>query len=229
MLAKWHEMALGRILLRRFGQWPSPASNHYGEYLSWAEEFVIPQLQYFYDPYEGHPWEKNEVPEGVYTVDRVDYNRPWVKDKNKVLFPVGEIEEQMLENEDGTLKGSIEIATQIMEASLGSEKVWLESVNVPNNGTIPNLPDELVVEVPAYCNNSGIEPVQMEDMPEPIAAIIRLHASIHKLIVEAYDEQSKDKLLQAILIEPNVNSYRNAVEMCNEMLKLQEDVLPPLH
>jgi alpha-galactosidase len=32
--------------------------------------------------------------------------------------------------------------------------------------------------------------------------------------------------LQAILIEPTVNSYRNAVDMCNEMLELQKDVLP---
>ncbi len=229
MLAKWHELALGRILLRRFGQWPSPASNHYGEYLRWAEEFVIPQLQFFYDPYEGHPWDNDEIPEGVYTIDRVDYQRPWIKDKNKILFPVGEMEEQVLENEDGSLKSSIEIATLIMEASLSDEKIWLEAVNVPNNGAIPNLPDELVVEVPAHCNKSGIQPVQMEAMPEAIAAIIRLHASIHKLIVEAYDEQSKDKLLQAILIEPNVNSYRNAVEMCNEMLKLQQEVLPPIN
>jgi alpha-galactosidase len=68
----------------------------------------------------------------------------------------------------------------------------------------------------------------MEPMPEAIVATIRLHASIHKLLVEAYAEKSKDKLLQAILIEPNVNSYRNAIDMCNEMLELQKDVLPIL-
>ena len=69
----------------------------------------------------------------------------------------------------------------------------------------------------------------MEPIPEGIAATIRLHASIHMLLAEAYNEQSKDKLLQAILIEPNVNSYRNAVDMLNEMLALQKDVLPPLN
>ena len=101
-LAQWHELALGRILFRRFGQWPSPASNHYGEYIRWAEEFVIPQLQFFYDPYDGHPWENNQIPEGVYTVDRVDYNRPWEKDWSKKLLPVGSTEEIVLENEDGS-------------------------------------------------------------------------------------------------------------------------------
>lgn len=51
----WHEFALGRILFRRFGLWPSPASNHYGEYIRWASEFVASELQFFYDPADGHP------------------------------------------------------------------------------------------------------------------------------------------------------------------------------
>ena len=228
-LAKWHELALGRILFRRFGQWPSPASNHYGEYIRWAEEFVIPQLQFFYDPAEGHPWENNQVPEGVYTVDRVDYEREWTKDWSKKLLPVGSTEEIQLENADGSFKGSGEIATLIMESVVSDKKQWLEAVNVPNNGAIPNLPSDLVVELPAYCDASGIQPVSMEPIPEAIAATIRLHASIHQLLVEAYHEQSKDKLLQAILIEPTVNSYRNAIDMCNEMLTLQKEVLPPLN
>ncbi len=228
-LAKWHELALGRILFRRFGQWPSPASNHYGEYLRWAEEFVIPQLQFFYDPYDGHPWESQQVPEGVYTVDRVDYEREWNKDWSKTLLPVGSTEEIQLENEDGSFKSSGEIATLIMESISSNKRQWLEAVNVPNKGAIPNLPDNLVVEVPAYCDAQGIQPITMEPIPEGIAATIRLHASIHQLLVEAYAEKSKDKLLQAILIEPTVNSYRNAIDMCNEMLHLQKDVLPELN
>ncbi|WP_420399656.1 hypothetical protein [Flagellimonas sp.] len=228
-LAQWHEIALGRILFRRFGQWPSPASNHYGEYLRWAEEFVIPQLQFFYDPAEGHPWENNQIPEGVYTVDRVDYEREWAKDWDKKLLPVGSTEEIQLENEDGSFKSSGEIATLIMESIISDKKQWLEAVNMPNKGAIPNLPDELVVEAPAYADASGIKLVSMEPIPEGIAATIRLHASIHQLLVEAYQEKSKDKLLQAILLEPTVNSYRNAVDMCNEMLELQKEVLPEIN
>jgi len=90
------------------------------------------------------------------------------------------------------------------------------------------LPDDLVVEVPAYADQDGIKAVQMEAMPEVIASIIRQHASIHQLITEAYAEQSKDKLIQAILIEPTVDSYRNAIQMTEEMLSLQKDVLPNL-
>jgi len=104
----------------------------------------------------------------------------------------------------------------------------LDAINVPNNGSIPNLPDDMVVEVPGIADANGVRAVQMEPLPEAIAAMLRLQGSIHKLIVEAYAEGSKDKLLQAILLEPTVDSYHRAVAMVEEMLELQKDLLPSL-
>jgi alpha-galactosidase len=101
-------------------------------------------------------------------------------------------------------------------------------VNVPNRGAIPNLPDDLVVEVPARADGGGLHPVQMAPLPEAIAALIRTQASIHQLTVEAYAEGSKDKLLQAVLLEPTVDSYRRAVDMVDEFLSLQKALLPEM-
>ena len=39
---------------------------------------------------------------------------------------------------------------------------------------------------------------------------------------------SRNKLLQAVLLEPTAHSYRSAVNLVNEMCDLQRDVLPPL-
>lgn len=58
--------------------------------------------------------------------------------------------------------------------------------------------------------------------------MIRLQASIHHLLVEAFAERSIDKLLQAVLLDPTVDSYRNAVQMVDEMLELQRDILPEI-
>jgi alpha-galactosidase/6-phospho-beta-glucosidase family protein len=44
--------------------------------------------------------------------------------------------------------------------------------------------------------------------------------------VEAYVERSRNKLLQAILLDPTVKSYRGAVAMMNELIRLQPDLLP---
>ena len=58
--------------------------------------------------------------------------------------------------------------------------------------------------------------------------MLRMQGSIQKLLVEAYAEGSRNKLLQALLLDPTVHSYRNAVALINEMCELQKDILPVL-
>ena len=216
-LAHWHEFGLGRVLLRRFGLWPSPATNHYGEYIRWAEEFMASELQYYYDPAQGHPWETGKIPDFVYTIDKVDTARPWHRP-----------EAQPRKLEEMPLRASGELAAPIMEALSCGVQRELAAINVPNQGYIPELPEGLVVEVPALADAQGLHPCQMEALPEAIAALIRVQASIHKLLVEAFAERSKAKLLQALLLDPMVDSYRRAVALLEEMLRLQRDILPPL-
>lgn len=216
-LSDWHEIGLGRVLFRRFGWWPSPAANHYGEYIRWADEFVCSELQYFYDPADGHPWQTGRIPEFVYSLTGDPTRRPWKPEPP-----------QPWRLEDAPLQPSGELAALIMESIACDIRHDLPAVNVPNRGAIPNLPAETVVEVPAVGDARGIHPLRLEPLPEAISAMLRLQASIHQLLVEAFAERSKDKLLQAVLLDPTVDSYRNAVQMLDEMLELQQDVLPNL-
>lgn len=216
-LSDWHEMGMARILFRRFGLWPSPAPNHYGEYIRWADEFVASELQYFYDPADGHPWETGAVPEFVYSLTGNPSDRPWRP-----------TEQTAPDLREAPLQQSGELGVPIIEAlacGLGRD---LAAVNVPNRGAIPNLPDDMVVEVPAVADADGLHACQVEPLPEAIAAMLRLQGSIHKLIVEAFAERSRDKLIQAVLLDPTVDSYRRAIQMVDEMCHLQADILPPL-
>lgn len=217
-VSDWHEIGLSRILFRRFGLWPSPSANHIGEYLSWADDYVPAQLQYFADPGDGSPWaEGTETPEWFYHIGLADTHRPFGAPR-----PTMPLEEQPLE-------ASEELAIPIIEwVACGVERP-LPAVNIPNRGAIPGLPDEMVVEVPAVVENGALVPLQMEPLPEGIFAMVRLQGSIHKLLVEAYVEQSKAKLLQAILLDPVVDNHNRAVAMLDEFLELQKDALPPLH
>ena len=217
-LANWHEIGLARILLRRFGLYPSPASNHFGEYIGWAYEFCANELDWFYDPADGPSWQAGKVPEYMSVQDAYGTERPFRKQEQKI---------QPLEKQ--ALEPSGELAIPIIESIACGEHRRLDAINVPNRGFIPNLPDDMVVEVPATSDSMGLHPKRMQPLPEPIAAMIRLQGSINKLLVEAFAEESKSKLLQAVLLEPTVTSYRGAVEMVDEMLALQRDVLPPIH
>lgn len=214
-LHDWHEIGLGRILLRRFGLWPSPGANHYGEYIRWADEFYCSELQFYSDPAEGYPWQGGEQPEWLYSLS----SNPTARPPRKEAAPPERLE-------DAPLRPSGELAAPIMEALACGVARRLEAVNVPNRGTIPNLPDDMVVEAPADADREGLHPVAMQPLPEAIAAMLRLQGSIHQILVEAFAEGSKEKLLQAVLLEPTVDSYRRAVEFVDEMLRLQEDVLP---
>ena len=216
-LSDWHEIGMARVLFRRFGLWPSPAANHYGEYIRWADEFVASELQYFYDPADGHPWQTGVVPEFVYSLSGDKTSRPWRHPEPKPsVF------------EDAALRPSGELAIPIIEALACGLPRDLPAINVPNRGAIPNLPADMVVEIPATGDGDGIHPVQMDPLPEAIAALLRTQASIHQLLVEAFAEHSKDKLMQAMLLDPTVDSYRRAVECVDEMIALQAGLLPEL-
>ena len=90
------------------------------------------------------------------------------------------------------------------------------------------MDDDIVVEVPAIADKNGVRSQQMEPLPEAITAMLRMQGSIQKLLVDAYAEGSRRKLLQTMLLDPVVHSYRNAVALINEVCELQKDVLPTM-
>ncbi|HPO16972.1 MAG TPA: alpha-galactosidase [Candidatus Hydrogenedentes bacterium] len=217
-LHDWHELALARILFRRFGLWPSPAPNHYGEYIHWANEFYCGELEFFYDPVNGHPWQSGEAPEFVYSLSEHPTKRPWIKPAPALT-----------RFDKAPLKPSGELAVPIMEGVACGMRQELPAINIQNRGIVPNLPERMVVEVPAIADDKELHPVPMPPLPEGIAAMIRLQGSIHQLLVEAYAEQSKEKLIQAFLLDPTCYSYRRAIECIDEMIALQQGLLPALH
>ncbi|MBN9182942.1 MAG: hypothetical protein J0I66_08090, partial [Microbacterium sp.] len=221
-VSDWHEIGLSRILFRRFGLWPSPSANHIGEYISWADDYVPAQLQYFHDPADGSPWRAGaETPEWYYEIRFADTDRPFTAPN-----PASTLEASL---EDVPVESSEELAIPIIEwVACGVERD-LPAVNIPNRGAIPGLPDDMVVEVRAKVVDGALVPVQMEPLPTGILAMVQLQGAIHRLLVEAYVEQSKAKLLQAILLDPIVDNHNRAVAMLDEFLTLQADALPPLH
>jgi alpha-galactosidase len=63
-------------------------------------------------------------------------------------------------------------------------------------------------------------------LPEGPATFIRTQISIQRTITQAYETHSRNLLLQALLLDPVVNSIVEAEKLLNEMLDLQRDYLP---
>ena len=216
LLYDWHELGLSRIVFRRFGLWPSPGANHIGEYIGWADEFVASNLQYFYDPANGHPWTGQPIPDFVYHIGQVPTARPMLRPEPKPHSNAIE----------GELHCSGEVAIPFIEGMACGQVRPLDAVNVANHGYMPGIDQGTVVEVPAVANRGELQIAPLPRLPEPILAMLRTQGSIRKIGVEAYQEQSKHKLLQAVLLEPTITSYRNAVAMVDTLLGLQKGILP---
>lgn len=86
-------------------------------------------------------------------------------------------------------------------------------LSVLNQGCIPFLTDEDVVEVTCNVSKNGIEPVKQETIPEMCELYIRLIKRYERLTVEAVREHSEDKAVEALMIHPLINSYSLAKKL----------------
>ena len=99
------------------------------------------------------------------------------------------------------------------------------AVNIPNDGLIDNLPHDLVVEVPAIVDKAGVHGVRLGALPAGIAGLLRNQVAVHNLTVEAVFSGSRQVALQALLVDPVVDSVNAAEKALDAILNLQQPYL----
>lgn len=224
-LAHWDEYGLTRMMLRTYGLWSYPGTNHIGEYIAWSDEFLASaKIQFFFDPAAEHPWETKVAPEFVYSFSGNPTARELFPEEKKFVGDPGFIQSFDVDNEGYTY--SSECGIPIAEAVFFDIPTDFDALNLLNKGYAPNLPENMAIEIPAMVDGRGIHPKQTDLLPTAIASMISTQGSIHQLVIEAYVEKSRNKLLQAVLLDPTVSTYNNAVAMINEMCERQKEILP---
>lgn len=224
-LTDWDELAFSRILLRTFGLWPYPGTNHSGEYVRWSSEFMAcTPMQYFYDPVAEDPWRSRRTPSFIYDLSGQPTATPlFGAPQEEQIYP-----HDPRDDAGDAVQPSGEEGIHILDALAGGGRRAIATVNVPNRGAIAGLPDDLVVEAPAIADVDGLRLQPVGALPTGITAMLQVQGSINRLLVEAYAERSRRKLLQAVLIDPTVSTYANAVAMIDEMFELQRELLPEM-
>ena len=86
-------------------------------------------------------------------------------------------------------------------------------VNVPNNGAIDGIDDDVVVEVPALINQKGIQPIQVGKLPKKVM-LEQLLPMILKMEhgLEAYLTGDRSMYLWEALNNGQTQSYKQAYE-----------------
>jgi alpha-galactosidase len=109
----------------------------------------------------------------------------------------------------------------IIEGILTDSGYLEEAVNIPNNGLIANLPDWIVVEVPATIHADGVRGVPLGQLPRGFAGLLNNQVAVHDLTADAIIHKSKAFALQALLVDPIVGQYEQVEEMLDTMLEYQ--------
>jgi len=109
----------------------------------------------------------------------------------------------------------------IIEGILTDERYEEAAVNLPNRGLIPQLPDFIVVEVPAWVDGKGISGIRLDSIPQGFAGLLANQVAVHDLVAQAIIEGSKDLAVQALLVDPVVDKVGAAAPLIEAMVELQ--------
>ena len=100
-------------------------------------------------------------------------------------------------------------------------------VDIRNNGAIPFLRDDDVVEISSTVRRDSITPQPITVMPnEQIVALIQTVKAYERLTVEAALTGDRIAALRALMVHPLVGDFNLAQQCFDEMLEAHREYLP---
>lgn len=201
-------------VMENFGYYSTESNGHLSEYLMWYRKRPEDMGKWInYSDWiqgetagylrvcrEGRNWFETDFPN-------------WMKEPARKYVPE---------------KRSTEHGSYIIEG-LETGRCYRGHFNIMNNGTITNLPDECVVEVPCYVDYNGISVPKVGDLPLGCAAVCSQSVWVQKLSVEAAVAGDINLLRQAAMMDPLTGAVCTPDEikqMVDEMLVAGEEWLP---
>ncbi len=196
---------LTRELFEIFGMMPTPGDAHLCEYLPWTHDPIT------------KPWEKYHL-----TLQSWDGNRQRRADRKALAeaYVAGErpIDELKWAFSEGV--------PEIVEAITFNDNHYHVQLNLPNDGLIPNLPADAIVEVPGNISGFGIQGLNFPPLPEGVAELCRRELALSSLVVDASVKGDRELALQALLLDPMMNDIDRARAILDDFLTTFAEYLP---
>lgn len=190
---------LSRRLLDAFGLFPAIGDGHTGEYISFA-------------------WETSDL-KGY---DFEGYGeRAQAKRENLRQIANGQLTAQEYAGQK-----SGERAIPVITAMLQNKNQYEVALNIPNQGSIPGLPEWAIVELPCLVSAASVQGLTVPAFPAGITALFAQQIAIQDRAVEAALHGDRKAALQALLLDPVVPSYEAATHILDELLTVHAPYLP---
>lgn len=164
--------------------------------------------------------------------DRLMVKIPSENSKERQNFRSGESVKDQQEAKDFMETHTVDDIYAIASALSGVREPyrWF-SANLPNDGHLPNCPEGAIIELPGWVKPNKLE-MDMPEKPLPtfFESWVNTQLAIHRLSVDATLEQSRQKAIEAIALDPCFRDMNcSPATLLDNMLKVNEGLVPTLH
>ena len=113
----------------------------------------------------------------------------------------------------------------VINAALFNGTPVERTVNLPNNGVIPNLPNDAILEVTTLVNSAGFHPYNYGPLPPGLNAILQRVTSSHALTVEAAVSGDPNLVIQALLTDNIAPTRAIANKIADKIFEIHKPYL----
>lgn len=106
------------------------------------------------------------------------------------------------------------------------ELVERHYANVENNGAVPNVPPEAILEIPVIADASGVRALEVGPLPKSVVGFVCARTAFFELLADAAIHRSRKIALQCLLNDINTHSIVHARACIDEMFEVQKEFLP---
>ncbi|MFC8854330.1 6-phospho-beta-glucosidase [Streptomyces sp. NPDC057144] len=111
-----------------------------------------------------------------------------------------------------------EAAVDLAAALLGGAGSPYQVVNTYNRGTLPFLPDDAVIEVPAAVGGKGASPLPVADVDPLYAGLMANVTAYEDLALDAALRGGRNRVFRALLAHPLVGQYAYAEQLTDRLI-----------
>ncbi|MGW7287149.1 6-phospho-beta-glucosidase [Streptomyces sp. NPDC054847] len=111
-----------------------------------------------------------------------------------------------------------EAAVDLAASLLSGAGSPYQVVNTYNNGTLPFLPDEAVIEVQAAVGTQGATPLAVAELDPLYAGLTANVTAYEDLALEAALRGGRDRVFKALLSHPLVGQYEYAQQLTEQLI-----------
>ncbi|MFB7261778.1 6-phospho-beta-glucosidase [Streptomyces nojiriensis] len=119
-----------------------------------------------------------------------------------------------------------EAAVDLAASLLGDGGPAVQVVNMYNNGTLPFLPDDAVVEVQARVDGSGAVPLAVPRLDPLFSGLISHVSAYEDLALDAAVHGGRERVFKALLAHPLIGQYDLAEGLTDRLLAHNKEHLP---